>query len=181
MVQGPELPHPNAGHCMVQLSDKRIMLLGSEAKNAGQSVTIFDANKQSFSSTTNNNNLKLKFRRSASACTLFNSLKHNNRSVVLAVGGTGTRTSEVLDHTQNNAAWEQSKCNSMIVDFHKFEQAKLISIKFPTRLIFTHLGMFLYGRTRKLANSLNGIRKNCIYFDGYRKERVIIRNGNFVF
>ena len=159
MVQGPELPHPNAGHCMVQLSDKRIMLLGSEAKNAGQSVTIFDANKQSFSNTTNNNNLKLKFRRSASACTLFNSLKHNNRSVVLAVGGTGTRTSEVLDYTQNNAAWEQSKCNSMIVDFHKFEQAKLISIKFPTQLIFTHLGVFLYGRTRKSANSLNGIRK----------------------
>ena len=32
-----------------------------------------------------------------------------------------------------------------------------------------YAGGFLYGRTRALAYFLNGIRKNCIYFGGFRK------------
>ena len=34
-------------------------------------------------------------------------------------------------------------------------------------------GGFLYGGTRKLAYFLNGIRKNRIYFGGYRKTGIL--------
>ena len=34
---------------------------------------------------------------------------HDNRPVVLAVGGSGEETAEVYDYTQPNAEWQESK------------------------------------------------------------------------
>ena len=50
---------------------------------------------------------------------------HDNREVVLAVGGSGTATAEVLDYTQTNPAWEESNYEYNLsnmrddIDFHK--------------------------------------------------------------
>ena len=48
------------------------------------------------------------FDRSSFGCATFNSPMHDNREVVLAVGGAGTTTAEVLDYTQPNPAWTES-------------------------------------------------------------------------
>ena len=58
-------------------------------------------------------------------CATFNSPMHDNREVVLAVGGSGTATAEVLDYTQTNPAWEESNYEYNLsnmrddIDFHK--------------------------------------------------------------
>ena len=41
-------------------------------------------------------------------CATFNSPMHENREVVLAVGGYWEATAEVLDYTQPNPAWTES-------------------------------------------------------------------------
>ena len=41
-------------------------------------------------------------------CAVFKSVLHENREVVLAVGGYGQATAEVYDYTQTNASWAMS-------------------------------------------------------------------------
>ena len=48
------------------------------------------------------------FDRSSFGCATFNSPMHENREVVLAVGGYGQATAEVYDYTQPNATWTKS-------------------------------------------------------------------------
>jgi len=47
------------------------------------------------------------FERENFGCATFNSPTHENREVVLAVGGDEQATAEVLDYTQPNPAWTQ--------------------------------------------------------------------------
>jgi len=49
----------------------------------------------------------LTFDRFAAGCAAFKSPLHDNREVVLAVGGLDETTAEVLDYTQPNPAWTQ--------------------------------------------------------------------------
>ena len=50
----------------------------------------------------------MKYGRWYFGCAVFNSAMHDNREVVLAVGGLHEATAEVLDHTQPNAEWTES-------------------------------------------------------------------------
>ena len=67
----------------------------------------------------------LKFDRWDFGCAAFNSPMHDNREVVLAVGGWNQATAEVLDYTQTNPAWEESNYEYILsnrrdcIDFHK--------------------------------------------------------------
>jgi hypothetical protein len=47
--------------------------------------------------------------RTEGACTLFYSALHENRPVVLAVGGQSNPTPQLLDYSTENAVWENSK------------------------------------------------------------------------
>ena len=66
-------------------------------------ISILCPEDQSFTSGPN-----LLHKREYAGCTLFRSAKHNNRTVVLAAGGDGQRTAEILDYTGANV-WEESK------------------------------------------------------------------------
>ena len=99
---GPELPSSQYGHCAVKLSTGQVMLLGGYTKE--KSVITFDPDTETF----NTSLPSLKFARSSFGCTVFNSAMHENREVVLAVGGFNQATAEVLDHTQPNAEWTES-------------------------------------------------------------------------
>ena len=50
----------------------------------------------------------LKFERVGFGCATFSSPMHDNRVVVLAVGGYKQATAEVLDYTQHNPSWTES-------------------------------------------------------------------------
>ena len=99
---GPELPSPRSDYCAVKLSTGQVMLLGGYTKE--KSVITFDPDTETF----NTSLPSLKFARSSFGCTVFNSAMHENREVVLAVGGFNQATAEVLDHTQPNAEWTES-------------------------------------------------------------------------
>ena len=47
--------------------------------------------------------------RTTGACTLFHSPMHDNRPVVLALGGYAGVTAEILDYSTVGAGWEYSK------------------------------------------------------------------------
>jgi hypothetical protein len=57
----------------------------------------------------------LNFERAVFGCAAFNSPKHEKREVVLAVGGTRQDTAEILDYSQSNSKWEESKDYSLIL------------------------------------------------------------------
>ena len=103
--QGPDLPFATSEHCMVILHDGRVMVLGG-AEN--MRVVIFDPRSSTFT-----DGPTLLHQRYGHACTLFYSPMHSNRPVVLMVGNVDNRddiaSSELLDYTQHNAKWVQSK------------------------------------------------------------------------
>ena len=106
---GPELPSPRFGHCAVKLSTGQVMLLGGDPYRPwnlfdSKSVITFDHHTETF----NTSLPPLKFDRESFGCAVFNSAMHENREVVLAVGGNLQATAEVLDHTQPNAEWTES-------------------------------------------------------------------------
>ena len=71
-----------------------------------KNVLIFDPKDNSFTT-----GPSLLFGRSNGGCTTFLSPMHDNRSVVLSVGGLLQSTAELLDYTNpNSKTWEQSKC-----------------------------------------------------------------------
>ena len=107
---GPDLPGPRSSHCAVKLSNGQVMLLGGSPD--GKSVIIFHPDTgidQSLPSLT--------FDRYDFGCAAFNSPMHENREVVLAVGGYGTATAEVLDYSQPNPAWTTSNYYSFMYCF----------------------------------------------------------------
>ena len=104
---GPDLPSPRAGHCVVKLSNGQVILLGSHDRDGDaeqKSVFIFDPDAETFEQSLPS----MMYKRSSAGCTVFKSPMHENREVVLAVGGYGESTAEVLDYSQPNAKWNES-------------------------------------------------------------------------
>ena len=108
---GPDLPGPRSSHCAVKLSNGQVMLLGGEYPNE-KSVIILHPDTGIDQSLP-----PLKFERRYFGCATFNSPMHENREVVLAVGGRNQATAEVLDYTQPNPAWTTSNYYSFIYCF----------------------------------------------------------------
>ena len=98
---GPNMPAARYGHCMVTLDDGKVMILGGYPTS--KIVLIFDPEDNTF-----NTGPSLLFNRYYFGCAVFKSPLHNNRPVVLAAGGSGQKTAEVLDYTNANT-WEHSK------------------------------------------------------------------------
>jgi len=101
VAPGPNMPTARHQHCSVALHDGRVMIIGSMYSQQPKKVLIFNPQDESFT-----NGPSLIYNRNLAACTLFNSPMHNYRPVVLAAGGYGQRTAEILDYTNGNA-WEE--------------------------------------------------------------------------
>jgi hypothetical protein len=99
---GPDLPGPRSGHCAVKLANGQVMLLGGDPDE--KSVIIFHPDTETFDQSLP----PLIFNRDGASCAAFKSPLHDNREVVLAVGGAETATAEVLDYTRPNPAWKES-------------------------------------------------------------------------
>jgi hypothetical protein len=99
---GPDLPGPRSDHCAVKLSNGQVMLLGGVP--GGKSVIILHPDTETFDQSLP----PLIFNRDGASCAAFKSPLHDNREVVLAVGGYEQATAEVLDYTQPNPAWTES-------------------------------------------------------------------------
>ena len=107
---GPDLPSARAGHCAVKLSTGKVMLLGGGYYGkVGKSDIIFDPD------TFNISLPSLTTHRLNFGCAVFKSAMHDNREVVLAVGGLFRATAEVLDYTQPNAEWTQSNYKFIVL------------------------------------------------------------------
>ena len=107
--KGQDLPEGRWGHCMVDLRDGRFMIIGGVNKERGIEKTVLIYNSSNASFTYGPSSREVRYHH---ACTLFQSPKHNQRWVVLVVGGEEKRevaTSEVLDFTAPNAVWEECK------------------------------------------------------------------------
>merc|ERR1719228_3046540 len=87
---------------MINLHDKKVMILGGSSSSNEKSVVIFNPEDESFT-----NGPTLLYERDGAACTLFLSPLHDNRPVVLVAGGSFQATAEVYDYTNGNAAWEE--------------------------------------------------------------------------
>ena len=106
VVNGPNLPTVRKSHCMVNLHDGRVMILsGNYPISTVKNVIIYDPTSKTFSDAPS-----LLFERQNAGCALFYSPLHDNRPVVLAVGGSDqdAATTEILDYTHTNS-WEQSE------------------------------------------------------------------------
>ena len=111
---GPELPQKREKHCMVKLMDGKVMILGGKPNTIGRSVIIYDPKDETF---TDGPNMLLK--RDSAACTVFKSLMHGGRPVVLIVGH--LNTAEILDYTVKDATWEESNyLYNFIVNMYLF-------------------------------------------------------------
>ena len=100
VTNGPSLPAARQGHCMVNLPDGRILIIGAENPSSlRKNVLFFDPVDDSFTP-----GPSLLFDSAHAACTLFYSPLHGNRPVVFVA----KQTAEIYDYTKTNA-WEQSK------------------------------------------------------------------------
>ena len=103
---GPNLPKARDRHCMVNLNDGRVMIIGGHPTL--YTVTVYHHSNNSFDRAP-----YLQYGRYNHACAVFNSPLHGNRPVVLVTGGasTGNRgyKTEVLDYTNPSAEWEESE------------------------------------------------------------------------
>ena len=109
---GPDLPSARAGHCAVKLSTGKVMLLGGGYYGKiGKSVIVFDPDTETFDISLPS----LRTHRFNFGCAVFKSAMHDNREVVLAVGGLFRATAEVLDYTQPNAEWTQSNYKFIVL------------------------------------------------------------------
>ena len=102
---GPDLPGPRSSHCAVKLANGQVMILGGGYPNT-KSVIIFHPDTEEFDQSLP----PLTFERTNFGCAAFSSPMHDNREVVLAVGGRYQATAEVLDYTQRNPSWTESNC-----------------------------------------------------------------------
>ena len=100
VTNGPSLPAARHGHCMVNLPDGRILIIGAESpRSLSKNVLFFDPVDNSFTP-----GPSMLFDRKHAGCTLFYSPLHGNRPVVFVA----KQTAEIYDYTKTNA-WEQSK------------------------------------------------------------------------
>jgi hypothetical protein len=102
------LPSTRYGHCAVNLHTKKVMIIGGtinwEQNETSKNVIIFDPDTKTFDHSTP----PLNYARIGLGCVVFKSIMHDNREVVLAVGGYGQETAEMYDYTQPNATWTKS-------------------------------------------------------------------------
>ena len=101
---GPDLPAPRNEHCAVKLTNGQVMLLGGYTDENKKSVIIFDPDTQTYDQSLP----PLNYNRRSAGCATYNSPLHENREVVLVVGGDQESTAEVLDYSQPNAKWTKS-------------------------------------------------------------------------
>ena len=113
---GPDLPGPRSHHCAVKLSNGQVMLLGGYPDE--KSVIIFHPDTEKFDQSLP----PLTFERYWSGCAAFKSPLHDNREVVLAVGGGSQATAEVLDYTQPNPAWTESNYICILINMRSGSQ-----------------------------------------------------------
>ena len=106
VTAGPDLPSPRSSHCMTKLPSGRIVFIGGYPSSNRKSVIEFDPITNSFKDLPS-----LATERYHLACAVFKSPFHNERMVLLAAGGRYEATAELLDYTQPNAKWTQSKIN----------------------------------------------------------------------
>ena len=115
IVEGSDRPAEFIKHCMVELNNGSIMIMG--AKYYHNKTFLFDPTTKEFIQFHD----MLKAREFA-GCALFNCPKHGDRPVV-AIGGGETpeaplkSTIEVLDYTIEGSTWELSK-NHLIEYLH---------------------------------------------------------------
>ena len=114
---GPNLPGPRSSHCAVKLANGQVMLLGGLPDENKKSAIIFHPDTGIDQSLP-----PLNFEREGFGCATFNSPMHDNREVVLAVGGQGTATAEVLDYTQPNPAWTESNYIHTLINMRSVSQ-----------------------------------------------------------
>jgi hypothetical protein len=101
---GPDLPAPRDEHCAVVLSNGQIILLGGDPNENSKSAIIFHPESETFDQSLP----PMLYDRSDFGCASFYSPLHDNREVVLAVGGSYLATAEILDYSQPNANWTKS-------------------------------------------------------------------------
>ena len=104
--KGPNLPQARNFHCMLQLDEKRVMLIGSDG-NGKKSTVNYNLENNTFTE-----GPKLNEERPWSGCTVFKSPMHDGRPVALVVGGIyskAKKTSEILDFTKPENEWEACK------------------------------------------------------------------------
>jgi hypothetical protein len=92
------------------------MLLGGDPDY--KSVIIFHPETEQFDQLLP----PLIFGRLAAGCAAFKSPLHDNREVVLAVGGSGQATADVLDYTQPNPAWTESNYICILINMRSVSQ-----------------------------------------------------------
>ena len=113
---GPDLPFPQYAHCAVKLGTGKVMIIGGiigwGQNETSQSVIIFDPNTKTFDQSLPS----LNYDRYGLGCAVFKSALHDNREVVLAVGGYSQATAEVYDYTHPNTKWTNSKYFNKIVE-----------------------------------------------------------------
>jgi len=120
---GPDLPGPRSSHCAVKLSNGQVMLLGGRPDENLKSAIIFHPETGIDQSLP-----PLKYERWNFGCATFNSPMHENREVVLAVGGNQQATAEVLDYTQPNPEWREiAGLPTDNVDGWKFDGARAVT------------------------------------------------------
>ena len=85
-------------------------IIGRDQNETSKSVIIFDPNSKTFDQSPP----PLNYDRYGLGCAVFNSALHDNREVVLAVGGYSQATAEVYDYTHPNATWTNSKYCTLI-------------------------------------------------------------------
>ena len=103
VTSGPPLPAGRSSHCMVNLHDGRIGILGGYPSLNKKSVKIYNPANNTFT-----DGPRLYYDRNNAGCALFFSPMHDNRPVIMIAGGFYQAAAEVLDYTISNA-WEQSR------------------------------------------------------------------------
>ena len=104
---GPDLPTPVILHCMVTLPSDKVMILGGYTVPAAENpkkVIVFDLKMKNYTVLPSMN-----YNRMNAGCAIFQSAYHENRTVVLAVGGWKVATAEIYDFTKPNSSWTESK------------------------------------------------------------------------
>ena len=105
MTAGISLPYKVYGHCVVTLNDGRVMILGGwDGSSDLRKVLIFNSTSGTFSDAPD-----MLYARTSHACATFNSPLHNHREVVLAAGGSGLDSVELLDYQTEGSTWQESK------------------------------------------------------------------------
>ena len=115
VVRGPPLPSKRYGHCMVDLLDGRIMIIGGYPTSLDETWFYYPSNGSFVQGP------PLKKGREQHACTVFQSSMHQ-LSVLVAGGYNGSqiRSVEVLNLSNPSAAWMESEYGLILIIISMF-------------------------------------------------------------